>query len=513
MFIKSKVLLTLALALLMLVGTSHVVTQKVIMGEFLRQDRADAITDVDRAIAGIENAVDKIDGSCKDWATWDDTYVFMENRNAGYVESNLEDVTPFISLQVNVFLLLGLSNEAVFAKAVDLEHEAVTDFPEGLLPAFLSSTAAASGSGTKGLLAIPEGVLLFATNPILLSNGTGPSAGTFTMARYLDDAEVDLIAGVSHIAMEVHEPGNETASPNARKAWEELASGELYFTSPVNGSVISGYSMMHDVDGLPALLVETFTSRDAYVNGQASIFAFNIASVMVALCIVAILMLMLEKLVLSRMTRLGREVGLLASGNAISTRVSVDGDDEITDLSGRINAMLENIEDFKSSLTRTNGGLRSQARQSKTIGRALIGDIGAERASGILYESGWKVGLGEARASREYWSGDARGFAEAFLERAATALTLKASLAEFEQDICKARVRMCPAFDADGKGVIDEAELAYAQGYIAAVLSIAFGRPVGIRGAAGDAKPHGAACYEAETRQLEPYETDAYRLE
>ncbi|MFH0816709.1 MAG: CHASE4 domain-containing protein [Methanobacteriota archaeon] len=510
MFIKSKVLLTLVITLLMLVGTSHIVTQKVIMGEFLRQERADAITDVDRAIAGIENAADKVNGSCRDWATWDDTYLFMKTGNAEYIETNLDNINPFVNLQVNIFLILGFSNEVVFAKAVDLEHETVTDFPEGVLSSFLSSPAVASGSEMHGLLAVPEGVLLFATNPILLSNGTGPSAGTFTMARYLDDAEVALIAGVSHISIEVHIPDNGSASPNVRDAWEELAGEEQYYTNPVNGSVISGYALMRDVDGLPVLMVETFTPRDTSLSGRASIFVFNIASIIGALCIVAILMLMLERLVLSRMTRLGREVGLLGSGNSISTRVSVDGHDEITELSKRINAMLANIDDFKSSLTRTNDGLRSQARQSKTIGRALIGDIGAERASGILYESGWTVALAEAKAMRGEYAGNDNGFAEKFFERSSAALSLKVSLDKFGAGT---RIRVSPALEGDTNATLDGPELAYAHGYIAAVLSVELGKPVGLRQSIPEVTPpQGVAFVEYVTRELEPYEREVYRI-
>ena len=165
------------------------------------------------------------------------------------------------------------------------------------------------------------------------------------------------------------------------------------------------------------------------------------------------------------------------------------------------------------ALYRANASLETRVSQSSEISRALINDIGIQRATGIIYGSGWKIGLEEARPLRAGWKGDAKSFANDFFERHATAISFLATLAEFDARTHHAQVRMCPVdsmLDMDGAAY---AEMAYAQGFIAATLSVAFGKPVGIRKAADKLNGNGIACHVIETRELEPYEVEAYRLE
>ncbi|MFH0816581.1 MAG: PAS domain S-box protein [Methanobacteriota archaeon] len=163
------------------------------------------------------------------------------------------------------------------------------------------------------------------------------------------------------------------------------------------------------------------------------------------------------------------------------------------------------------ALYHANASLEARVSQSNEISRALINDIGIERAAGIIYESGWRIGLEEARPSRTTWKGDSKSFAEDFFERHAMMISLQAKLTEFYGPRHHARVGMFPVdriLDVNGAA---DAEMAYAHGFVAAVLSVAFGKPVGVKvvsAVQGNLVPS----YEIETRELEPYEFKAYKL-
>jgi signal transduction histidine kinase len=63
-------------------------------------------------------------------------------------------------------------------------------------------------------------------------------------------------------------------------------------------------------------------------------------------------MILLEKGVLSRLTKLNGEIGSLGESSDLSKRVEVKGEDEITSLAQSLNAMLERIENTSLKLTR-----------------------------------------------------------------------------------------------------------------------------------------------------------------
>ncbi|MFH0816582.1 MAG: PAS domain-containing protein [Methanobacteriota archaeon] len=169
-------------------------------------------------------------------------------------------------------------------------------------------------------------------------------------------------------------------------------------------------------------------------------------------------------------------------------------------------------EKVEATLYSTQASLEARVNQSNEISKALINDIGIERAAGIIYESGWRIGLEAARPSRKAWKGDSKSFAEDFFERQSSVMSFHVRLLHFEANSTVARARLCPMDNAKHEGTAADAEMAYAHGFIAAVLSVSFGKPVGVKG--GEAATHGnlTSCYEIETRKLEPYEVEAYRL-
>ncbi len=166
----------------------------------------------------------------------------------------------------------------------------------------------------------------------------------------------------------------------------------------------------------------------------------------------------------------------------------------------------------EDALHSANAGLEARMSQLNEISKALISDIGIQRATGIIYENGWRLGQRKARPLHESWKGDKKSFIEDFLKRHATMISLHIALTEFDEDSVRARARLCPADSAIWMRDSADAEIAYAYGFIAAVFSVAFGKPIGVKRQGSSAKGELASCFEIETRELEPYEVEAYRL-
>ncbi|GAH42577.1 unnamed protein product, partial [marine sediment metagenome] len=72
-----------------------------------------------------------MDATAGDWASWDDTYDFIEDANDEYIESNLIDGT-FTELRLNLMLFINSSGQIVFGKAFDLYNEEEISIPQSL---------------------------------------------------------------------------------------------------------------------------------------------------------------------------------------------------------------------------------------------------------------------------------------------------------------------------------------------------------------------------------------------
>ena len=60
----------------------------------------------------------------------------------------------------------------------------------------------------------------------------------------------------------------------------------------------------------------------------------------------------------------------------------------------------------EDALHSANAGLEARMSQLNEISKALISDIGIQRATGIIYENGWRLGQRKARPLHESWKGD-----------------------------------------------------------------------------------------------------------
>src|SRR3990167_7413977 len=66
------------------------------------------------------------------WSVWDDSYLFMKNKNEAFIKSNFVPGT-FISSQINFFIYYDTNASYYFGKAYDLKKNTLTNIPQGVL--------------------------------------------------------------------------------------------------------------------------------------------------------------------------------------------------------------------------------------------------------------------------------------------------------------------------------------------------------------------------------------------
>lgn len=168
MSLKTKVLLVFcavfALLALIFFAVSHVIA-----GNIAGKLENESIQgNVEVALQALERELTALDKSAADWAIWDDTYSFVEDRNREYIEKNLSDST-FEILGFNYTVFLNSRGEIVYARGYSPEAGKEIPLPPGIVFTTHNQTG-----GLKGVLVTPQGPVLVAARPVLKSDGSGP---------------------------------------------------------------------------------------------------------------------------------------------------------------------------------------------------------------------------------------------------------------------------------------------------------------------------------------------------
>ena len=122
MSISTKTTLPIFFMAILLSLAAYFIQKNIVYPAFSAIELSYARDNVDRVIGRLESKLDRIDATVYDWSSWDDTYLFMEDSNEAFAESNLS-LDTFRVYGTQVALFLDTSGEAVWAGVYDLEAE------------------------------------------------------------------------------------------------------------------------------------------------------------------------------------------------------------------------------------------------------------------------------------------------------------------------------------------------------------------------------------------------------
>lgn len=347
MTLRKKTALIIGLMFACLVLILYAILWTFLLREFARDDARHAQHGAEQALAVLSDNITNLETTTRDWAAWDDTYVFVQDGNPAYVQSNLSDTT-FTTLRLNLMLFVRSSGEIVGGGAFDLEDESRVPLPEGL-QAHLAAGSLLVGhtrtdSNVAGILMLPDSPLIVVSQPILPSDREGPIRGTLILGRYMDVTETERLARTTLLSLSVEDFDQPDAEGGLAEVLSSLSTDEPVASWVVDDRTISGYALVEDIYGEPVLVLRVDMDRDTYAQGLTAVRYLIAGLSAVVLLFGVVILALLEKSVLSPLARLSttiRDIG--ASGNP-AERVAAKGRDELATLAGTVNGMLEALE-------------------------------------------------------------------------------------------------------------------------------------------------------------------------
>jgi len=350
MTLRTKTLIIIGMALAGFLGTLYIVSRIVILRSFAKLEQQDARRNVDRVRSALADELATMDHLCRDSATWDKAYAFIEDGDPQFIRSDIGygRFSTLAQRRQNLLLYINASGRIVFGEGFDLRAQKETPIPEGLrshlLPGGTLLRSSSPESGVAGILLLPEGPMLVSSWPIVTSQGQGPIHGSLLVGRYLDAEEVASLSDKTHLALAVLP----FQDPQLRRLFpmvpSPLPNNGPVVVQPLNSDSVAGYALLRDIDAKPALVLRVTMPREVYGQGRATVIYF--VAVLVAGGLVAgiLTLLLIEKAVLSRVASLSSSILAVGKTGDLSRRIQLTGTDELDDLARAVNKMLEALE-------------------------------------------------------------------------------------------------------------------------------------------------------------------------
>ncbi len=376
MTLRIKTLLLIGALIALMLVIMNLIASFTFLQPLDEQERQIARQEVAQILAMYNNELQALDRFTRDYGLWDDTYQFIQTGTPQYIQSNMGDTTFDIG-QLSLIVFINSNGEVVYGKAFDLEREVAVPIPAELITYCQPGSPLLRTNSLQsytGLILLPSGPLLVAASPILTSEGEGPSQGTVLMGRPLNLVHLAQLGGLSPQALAGESPANPELSPDFKAARAALLSGETVFVTTLDSKTIGSYTLLRDALGQPALLLGLKSERLLHQRGL--LFRRTLVGTIgvVGLIFEATILVILETIVLSRLSRLSRDVITIGKQGDLAARVTtLSGQDELTELTNTINAMLGALEQGQIERETMARSLQASEARSRAIAE-LVSD-------------------------------------------------------------------------------------------------------------------------------------------
>jgi len=378
--LKAKIVLILLVVVLFYAAVDYGVQRWVIAPSFVQLEREEARKDLRRCEEALQREIHLLHRFCHDWAAWDDTYAYVQNRNDEYRKSNLIPGS-FIDNNLNLIYVVDLDRQVVWGKVRDLDTGdtiPVAEVPTSQtwpadhpLLQFTTTDKPLRECGLKGVFMTAHGPMLVSARPILTGENTGPVRGTLVMARFLSDDVVNTIAAQTRVDFRLWPATSPDIPPEDRDAIPTISPGAPYVLREHGTSALDVFAAFPDIQKQPALLMRARVPREITAMGGRAVF-YAFASLLAAAVIVLVaLYVAIGRVIVNPLQRLTTHAVAVGESDDLTARLSLRRSDEIGVLAREFDRMVEGLGEARKAMVDT----------ARRVGMAEV-------ATGVLHNVG-----------------------------------------------------------------------------------------------------------------------------
>jgi two-component system, NtrC family, sensor kinase len=279
---RRRLSLVIGVGLVGALGAIYAIASTILLSSFASVEQQQVEGNVAQAIDAIESEVNLINSRVLDYATWDETYQFVQGKNPGFCETELTNVT-FIAGGVNFSAVTLSQGQVLCTHGFDLVRKQPKPFVNSLrksLTADLLLKNPTPESNQQGLISIPEGLLIVSSRPILTTDGEGPIFGSIVMGRYINSTVVESLSQSTRLSLAI-QPLDRPLPADFQKAQKALSPKNTVVVMPFNSGFVAGYTCLKDLYGKPIAILQVKTPRTIYQQGIVSLKYLGVALLLV----------------------------------------------------------------------------------------------------------------------------------------------------------------------------------------------------------------------------------------
>lgn len=324
----------------------------------------------ERFLEVFNSDLENLSTKLSDWSSWDDTYDYMRDKNPEYEDSNLKVLT-LDNLKLNMLVFFNIDGtiaksvgyDLIEGKENPLSGEMLTMLQQN--PHIMVDDEAQTDK--KGLIKTPQGLLLYASRPILTSERQGPNRGTLMFAKYFNQSEIQRLSEITKTTIYQFEYQKNTDQYDIDELKKEFTSSSPIVVKPIDANTIASHVLLREVDGHPILVLRLDSPRDIYQLGQKSIKYIIGAFIIIGLFSFLMVFITLERSVLSPISTLKTEIERIQKTGTANDRIKADSlRNEFQTLSVAINSML-------TSLEKSDEALRDRTLELEKMNNLMVG--------------------------------------------------------------------------------------------------------------------------------------------
>lgn len=331
------------------------------LSNFLELEEADTLANVERVQNAVSTEQGYLDYINEDWACWNDTCKFIENRNQKFIDTNIQNET-LTSLRINVMIYVNDKGSVVYAKAIDVYSGKQKPVPEELFKLIKNGELVIKDKNDSlgGFILLDENPMFISCHPILTSKYQGPVRGTLIFGRYFDRPLLDSFKEATRSSLLMYR-ADENMPLDFRTKIDKFSNlpGKA-IVEPLNEERVAGYFELKDISGKPALIMRADFPRDLYKHGERTLNYMYFFLLLTGLMTGVGVKFALDRLFISRLIGIDDFVTKVRSEKDLSRRLFLKDDDELYRLSKEINGMLNEIYLVEQEL-------KTQEREKKVL--------------------------------------------------------------------------------------------------------------------------------------------------
>lgn len=374
MTLRRKILLILVGVFVALIVLLYIAADQIAFRTLQRLEEQSGVRNVTRVVQTLENERINLGNSADDYGKWDETYQFfdaayqqtLDQTALEYQETNLS-LENMRVLNLNLMLGVHSSGEILVQHALDLASGSEVAIPAAFFEqAYTTLLQPTDATQPKvGLISYGAGLMLVASQPILSHSTPGPNRGSLIFGRHIDDEFLQHISSLTLLDVAIYPINNIAQWPRAAQANQnDINATDTIVLKPLSKDVMAGYLRLDSIDGAPVALLQVTMPRS--IQQQGAISLNYLVAILVALVIIfgIVVSYVMESMVLSPVTELRRYVSQIGASANLSTRLPVQGKDELTAVAQNINQMLDALESAQQAQRRIEARYRAIFEQA-----------------------------------------------------------------------------------------------------------------------------------------------------